>query len=78
VSIVAYGACVGAGDTLIPTALNFASMWVVRIGLAFYLTPRYGLVGYWIAMCIELNVRGLLFLFHVRGDRWMRKRFTPV
>jgi hypothetical protein len=29
-------------------------------------------------MCIELNVRGLLFLFHVRGDRWMRKRFTPV
>ena len=78
VSIVAYGACVGAGDTLIPTALNFASMWVVRIGLALYLTPRYGLVGYWIAMCIELNVRGLLFLFHVRGDRWMRKRFTPV
>jgi Na+-driven multidrug efflux pump len=77
-SIVAYGACVGAGDTLIPTALNFASMWVVRIGLALYLTPRYGLVGYWIAMCIELNVRGLLFLFHVRGDRWMRKRFTPV
>ena len=78
VSIVAYGACVGAGDTLIPTALNFASMWVVRIGLALYLTPRYGLVGYWLAMCIELNVRGLLFLFHVRGDRWMRKRFTPV
>ena len=78
VSIVAYGACVGAGDTLIPTVLNFASMWVVRIGLALYLTPRYGLVGYWIAMCIELNVRGLLFLFHVRGDRWMRKRFTPI
>jgi putative MATE family efflux protein len=58
VSIVAYGACVGAGKTLVPTILNFCSMWLVRIGLALVLTPKYGLTGYWIAMCIELNVRG--------------------
>ena len=78
ISIVAYGACVGAGDTMVPTILNFASMWVVRIGLALILTPRYGLVGYWIAMCVELNVRGLLFLWHLRGERWMKKRLVPV
>ena len=36
VSIVAYGACVGAGDTMVPTILNFAGMWVVRIGLAIF------------------------------------------
>jgi len=76
VSIVAYGACVGAGDTLIPTVLNFAGMWVVRIGLALLLTPRYGLVGYWIAMCLDLNVRGILFLWHIRGERWMKKRLA--
>ncbi len=73
VSMVAYGACVGAGDTLVPTALNFCSMWVVRIGLAVVLTPKLGLTGYWIAMCVELNVRGLLFLWHIRGERWLKK-----
>ncbi|MBO6160116.1 MAG: hypothetical protein J6O01_01360, partial [Bacteroidales bacterium] len=77
VSMVAYGACVGAGDTMVPTALNFCSMWVVRIGLAFLLTPKLGLVGYWIAMCVELNVRGLLFLWHIRGDRWLKKILAP-
>ena len=74
VSIVAYGACVGAGNTLVPTILNFSSMWVVRIGLAAILTPRMGLTGYWIAMCIELNVRGLLFVWWLRGDKWLRNR----
>ena len=38
-SIVAYAACVGAGDTKIPTVLNFVSVWIVRIGLALLLTP---------------------------------------
>ena len=78
VSIVAYGACVGAGDTMVPTLLNFAGMWVVRIGLALVLTPRYGLPGYWMAMCLDLNIRGLLFLWHIRGERWMKKRLAPV
>ena len=76
VSIVAYGACVGAGDTMVPTILNFAGMWVVRIGLAIFLTPRLGLVGYWIAMCIDLNLRGLLFLGRIKGNNWMRKRLA--
>jgi len=73
VSIVGYGACVGAGDTLMPTILNFSSMWVVRIGLAAILTPRLGLTGFWIAMCIELNVRGFIFALRVKGDSWMKK-----
>lgn len=72
-SIVAYGACVGAGDTLIPSAINFGCMWIVRIGLALILIPRLGLVGYWIAMAVELNVRGLIFIFRVRGNKWMDK-----
>jgi len=76
VSMVAYGACVGAGDTLMPSAMNLLSMWVVRIGLALILTPMFGLIGYWIAMCIELNVRGALFLWRVRGDKWMKLSIT--
>ena len=70
-SIVAFGACIGAGDTKVPAFLNLISVWAVRIVLAIILTPRYGLMGYWIAMFIELNVRGALFLLRVRGEKWM-------
>ena len=71
-SIVAYGACVGAGDTAVPSMLNLGSMWLVRIVPAIFLTRVYGLVGYWIAMCIELNVRGLLFIWRISGEKWMK------
>ncbi|MBR5042540.1 MAG: MATE family efflux transporter [Bacteroidales bacterium] len=72
-SIVGFGVCAGAGETLVPTALNFGSVWLIRIVLALILTPRLGLVGYWIAMAVELSVRGILFLLFVRSGRWMRK-----
>ncbi|MBQ6253153.1 MAG: MATE family efflux transporter [Bacteroidales bacterium] len=72
ISIVGYGCCVGAGDTLMPSVMNFCSMWLVRIGLAAILTPKMGLRGYWIAMCVELNLRGLLFLWRLHGDKWMK------
>ncbi|MBR1538894.1 MAG: MATE family efflux transporter [Bacteroidales bacterium] len=72
-SIVGFGVCAGAGSTMVPTLFNFGSMWLVRIGLALVLTPRFGLVGYWIAMCVELNVRGILYLLYVRSGHWMRK-----
>ncbi|MGP1392496.1 MAG: MATE family efflux transporter [Candidatus Cryptobacteroides sp.] len=74
VSIVAYGVFVGAGDTLLPSILNFGSIWLIRIGLALVLTPKYGLAGYWIAMCIELNARGIIFFFRLRGDKWLKKK----
>ena len=61
-SIVASGVFRGAGDTLIPSCLNFCSMWLVRLPLAAFLAPKFGLRGVWIAMCIELCIRGVLFL----------------
>lgn len=73
-SIVGYGCCVGAGDTLMPSLMNFCSMWIVRIGLAAILTPKMGLQGYWIAMCVELNVRGILFIWRLKGDKWMKHK----
>lgn len=75
-AIVANGACVGAGDTKVPAAMNLISVWLVRIGLALILTPRLGLMGYWIAMCVELNVRGLFYLLRVHGTRWMEHDLT--
>lgn len=76
ISIVAGGCCTGAGDTKVPTMMNLGSTWLVRIGLAIFLTPRLGLIGYWIAMCIELNVRGLLYLIRISGSRWMEHKLV--
>ena len=71
-SIVASGALRGAGDTMVPSCMNFASMWCVRIPLAAILAPRVGLYGVWIAMCVELCFRGILFTTRLKRERWMR------
>lgn len=70
-SIVAAGVFRGAGDTLVPSCLNFFSMWCVRLPLAAYLAPRLGLRGVWIAMCVELCVRGAVFLARLARGHWL-------
>ena len=64
-SIVATGVFRGAGDTFGPSVINFISMWAVRITIASFLAPRLGLRGVWIAMCIDICVRGVLFLLRL-------------
>ncbi|MDE6716497.1 MAG: MATE family efflux transporter, partial [Muribaculaceae bacterium] len=77
-SIVAYGVFVGAGDTLIPAVMNLASIWGVRITLAALLAPTLGLQGVWIAMCVELCFRGIIFLIRMRHGNWTRKSTVEV
>lgn len=69
-SIVAYGAFVGSGKTLVPSLMNLGSIWIVRLTLALLLVPSMGLQGVWVAMCIELCWRGAAFLFRLRGRSW--------
>ena len=69
-SIVAYGAFVGSGKTLVPSIMNLASIWVVRLTLAILLAPTMGLHGVWIAMCVELCWRGAAFIFRLSRRGW--------
>lgn len=71
-SIVASGVFRGAGDTLVPSCLNFFSMWLVRLPVSAFLAPRFGLHGVWIAMCAELCIRGIMFLIRLKY-----KKFEP-
>lgn len=68
-SIVVYGVFVGAGDTLVPCVLNLASIWCVRIPLAALLAGTYGLAGVWVAMAVELTVRGIIFITRMCTSR---------
>ena len=70
-SIVAAGAFRGVGDTLVPSMMNFGSIWFVRITLALVLTRHYGLKGAWIAMCIELCFRGAVFMVRLYREKWI-------
>lgn len=67
-SIVVTGILRGKGDTLWPAILNLVSVWCVRIPLAMILFGQYGVVGAWFSMAVELNVRGLLFLWRMKSS----------
>lgn len=73
-SIVAYGVFIGAGDTFIPSIMNLGSMWCVRIFLAVLLVPETGLLGVWIAMCIELCFRGIIFIWRLKTKSWLKNK----
>lgn len=76
-SIVAYGAFVGVGDTLVPAIMNFGSIWLVRIPLAAIMAPTLGLRGVWIAMCVELIFRGIIFLWRMFSGAWLKPGRKP-
>ncbi len=61
----------GAGDTKAPFFIALITMWGVRVILSIILAPHFGLTGIWIAMTIELIVRGSLFLFRFESRKWM-------
>lgn len=71
-SIVAYGVFVGVGNTLVPSLMNFGSIWGVRLVLAAWLAPTMGLKGVWTAMCVELCFRGAIFLARLGSGKWMK------
>ena len=70
VSIAAAGALRGAGDTLVPSLLNLGSIWIVRLGLSLLLVGKLGLRGMWIAMAIELCIRGTLMLWRQKTSKF--------
>lgn len=71
-AIVAYGVFVGAASTLTPCLMNFFSIWAVRLSLAALLAPTLGLKGVWIAMCVELCFRGIIFLIRLFRGKWLK------
>lgn len=73
-SIVAYGVFVGVGSTTLPAVMNFGSIWIVRLPLAWILSRSMGLKGVWIAMCAELIFRGTIFLIRLLRNRWIPPR----
>ena len=67
----------GAGDTRVPVLITWFGFFGVRIPLAYLLTRpemQLGLWGAWLAMFVDLYVRGLFFLGRFAGGRWQKLR----
>lgn len=66
------GALRGAGDTRFPMFVTGASIWLIRLPLAylFALVLGWGLPGAWGALALDLCMRGLLNFLRFRGGRW--------
>ena len=73
-AIVCNGVFIGAGDTLKPAIMSLASMWGVRLTLAWWLSKDHGLKGVWIAMAAELTFRGLIFLARLFHGKWNKRQ----
>lgn len=70
-AIVVSGALRGAGDSKGPFLLSSSTMWGIRVLSVLVYTKRFGVIGVWISMAIELATRGtVLFIRFLRG-RWL-------
>jgi Na+-driven multidrug efflux pump len=86
--IVFTGALRGAGDTRWPLLFTWVGFFIIRLPLAYLLTRdaidlgswgsirgyNCGLYGAWIAMFVDLWLRGLFFLLRFSSGRWQRIR----
>ncbi len=85
-AIVLAGSMRGAGDTRTPAILTNLSTWCVRLPLVVFfglgevtlfdhtvtVGLGWGLLGVWYALCIELVVRGLIFITRFFHGGWLR------
>ena len=69
-AMVANAVFVGAGKTVVPSIMNLCSIWGVRVTLTLMLAPVLGLHGVWMAMAIELCVRGTIFIIRLSTKGW--------
>lgn len=61
-----------AGDVMWTMVIAIVSMWIFRIGSAYFLSNvfRLGLIGVWIAMTIDWMFRGVCYTVRYRSGKW--------
>ncbi len=66
------GALRGAGDTRRVLAITLTGIWGIRLifSYIFAITLGWGLLGAWIAMSLDLIVRGTIYFFIFKGGKW--------
>lgn len=65
-----------AGDSNFTSITSLLSMWVLRVILGYVLAIplKFGIMGVWVAMVTEWGVRGVIFWWRFRGEKWYRRK----
>lgn len=71
-SFVLPSALRAAGDSKFTSIISMLSMWLFRLGVGLLLgfVLKLGIAGFWFAMDAEWFVRGAIFLYRFRGNKW--------
>lgn len=66
---------IAVGDVIAPTVIGVIFQWgaAVTLSYIFGIKMGYGLVGIWIAMAIDENVRGIIFMIRFISGAWKKK-----
>jgi len=75
-SVILGSALRGAGDTRATLVVTFAGIWLMRVGLGYYLgiVLGFGLFGMWVAWFSDFAVRAVLVTLRFRTGRWKTLR----
>lgn len=62
----------GAGDTKWPLISTLAGIWFIRVTLAYLFINGlgYGLIGAWLAICVDQVIRYFILLWRFRVGKW--------
>ncbi len=60
------------GDIKFPMMIGICSMWAIAFGFGFFLAVvcKLGLVGIWIGMALDEDIRAVIFFFRWKLGRW--------
>lgn len=71
-NIVLVKALQAVGDIKYPVIIGIIFQWLVGVGLAYILgvSMGMGLVGMWIAYCVDESLRAIIFIIRFKKGRW--------
>jgi putative MATE family efflux protein len=76
ISFIMPSALRAAGDSRFTSVTSLLTMWLFRIILGYILgiTLGLGIMGVWLAMVAEWGVRGLIFVWRFKGEKWYKHK----
>ncbi len=77
-NVFACGTLRTTGDAIYPIIVGVICQWSVAVGVAWFLgiPMGLGLIGIWVAFCLDENLRGIILMRRWHSLKWKGKAFV--